>query len=113
MNHNMNDPRHPWVRLTTAARQLKDDRDTSAPYGFATRLAALALSQERRVVSLFERVALRAVGVAALLAMFSVVLNYQELSTSSTTVVAQSDEAAAVDLISADDAVAVVLDFAD
>ena len=80
MNQNLNDPRHPWSRLTAAARQVRDDRDSSAPYGFATRIAALALAQERRVASLFERFALRAVGVASLLALFSVVLNYQELS---------------------------------
>src|SRR5262245_12210028 len=82
MNHNINDPRHPWSRLTAAARTVRDERDESAPYGFATRIAALALSNERRVASLFERFALRAVGVATLLALFSVVLNYQALSVS-------------------------------
>ena len=111
MNHNLNDPRHPWSRLTTAAREVRDERDASAPFGFATRIAALALAQERRVASLFERFALRAVGVASLLALFSVALNYHELSTESVTTVAQVEEPEL--LVAADDAVAVVLDFAD
>ena len=111
MNQNLNDPRHPWSRLTAAAREVRDERDASAPFGFATRIAALALAQERRVASLFERFALRAVGVASLLALFSVALNYQDLSTESVGVtVAQADEP---ELMAADDAVAVVLDFAD
>jgi hypothetical protein len=111
MNQNLNDPRHPWSRLTAAARQVRDDRDSSAPYGFATRIAALALAQERRVASLFERFALRAVGVASLLALFSVVLNYQELSTEPLIASASTEEPELI--IAADDAVAVVLDFAD
>ena len=110
MNHNINDPRHPWSRLTAAARDVRDDRDDSAPYGFATRLAALALAQERRMASLFERFALRAVGVASLLALFSVALNYSAISAPSGASPGQMDE---VELIAADDAVAVVLDFAD
>ena len=110
MNHNFNDPRHPWSRLTSAAREVSDDRETSAPYGFATRIAALALAQERKVASLFERFSLKAVGVASLLAAFSVALNYPALSATAVPVVAQTDE---VELLPADDAVAIVLDFAD
>ena len=110
MNHNLNDPRHPWARLTAAARNVRDDRDDSAPYGFATRIAALALASERRVGSLFERFALRAVGVATLLALFSVVLNYQALSTTSGSVLVQGDE---TEVVAVDDAVAIVLDLAD
>jgi hypothetical protein len=79
---NSNSPRDPWPRLVAAARQFTDDRDTSAPYGFATRIAALALSSERRVASLFERFALRAVGVACLLAIASVAINYSAFTRS-------------------------------
>ena len=111
MNQNFNDPRHPWSRLTAAAREVRDERDASAPFGFATRIAALALAQERRVASLFERFALRAVGVASLLALFSVALNYQALSTESVTAAGAAEEPELI--IAADDAVAVVLDFAD
>ncbi len=100
MSQNHNDPRHAWARLASAARMLRDDRDTSAPLGFATRVAALAFAQERRVVSLLERFAFRAVGVAALLALGSVALNYSELSGG------QAEE----DLLHPDDAVSIVLD---
>jgi hypothetical protein len=79
---NPNAPRDPWSRLTAAARQVSDDRDSAAPYGFATRVAALAFSQERSPVSLFERFALRAVGVSALLALLSVTANYTALTNS-------------------------------
>ena len=110
MNFDLNDPRHPWSRLTAAARQVRDDRDVSTPYGFATRVAALAFAQERRVASLFERFAFRAVGVASLLALFSIVLNYQELSTPTSAGTISTEE---VELVPTDDAVAIILDFAD
>ena len=114
MNQNFNDPRHPWARLTAAAREVRDERDSSAPYGFATRVVALAFAQERRVSSLFERFAFRAVGVASMLALFSIVLNYPALTTSgpasSPMVTPQVDVA---ELVAVDDAVSIVLDFAD
>ena len=95
------------MRLIAAARRAPDDRDASAPYGFATRVAALALAQEARVYSLFERFALRAVGVSCLLALASVALNYSALSTPGAVVANEED------MIPVDDAIAVVLDFAD
>lgn len=104
MSPNLNDPRHPWARLTSAARTVRDDSDTSAPYGFATRLAALALVQERRVVSLLERFSFRAIGVAALLALCSVALNYQEITATGSA--AYNEE----EMLHADDAVTIVLD---
>lgn len=104
MNPNSSDPRHPWARLAAAARTLRDDRDASAPYGFATRVAALALAQERRVTSLLERFSFRAIGVASLLALGSVALNYSELTTGAA--VAHAEE----DMLQADDAVSIVLD---
>ena len=110
MNQNFNDPRHPWMRLTAAARDVRDDRDAAAPYGFATRVVSLAFAQERRVASLFERFSFHAVGVASLLALFSIVLNYPALTTSNTSVSPQVDE---VELVAVDDAVSIVLDFAD
>lgn len=109
MSHNHDDPRHPWARLIAASRDVRDDRDTYAPYGFATRVAALAFAQERRVSSLFERFALRAVGVASLLALCSVALNYQAISTPSGVAVSQVEEG---DIVAADDAVAILLDLA-
>jgi hypothetical protein len=110
MNPDLKDPRHPWSRLTAAARQMRDSRDESAPYGFATRIAALAFTPERTMASLLERFALKAVGVASLLALFSVVLNYSELASASSTIVAQTEE---IEINPADDAVALVLGIAD
>jgi hypothetical protein len=113
MSHNFNTPRDPWSRLTAAAREVPDDRETSAPYGFATRIAALAFAQEQKIASLFDRFALRAVGVASLLAVFSVALNYDVITTASvgSTTVARMDD---VELMTPkDDAVAIVLDLAD
>ncbi|MBC7366956.1 MAG: hypothetical protein H7343_09130 [Undibacterium sp.] len=69
-----------WARLTAAARRAPFAGDTAAPYGFATRVAALAFAAERPMRSLFERFSLRAVGVASLLAVLSVVANYSVLT---------------------------------
>jgi hypothetical protein len=69
----MNSPhsKDPWTRLVAAARQAGDTSEHRAPFGFATRVAALAEVAPRPVNSLFERFALRAVGLAALLALGS------------------------------------------
>lgn len=104
-------PRDPWSRLTAAAREVRDERDTAAPYGFATRVAALAFAQERRIASLFDRFALRALGVASLVALGSVAVNYSAISMPPTASVATADYYEP--LVPVDDAVAIVLDFAD
>jgi hypothetical protein len=111
MRYDINDPRHPWSRLTAAAREVPADQNTSAPYGFATRVAALALAQEKKIASLFELFALRAVGVATLLALFSIALNYDVITTEVPAASsARFDES---ELMPKDDAVAIVLDLAD
>jgi hypothetical protein len=102
---NPTDPQHPWSRLVAAARRASDDRDTAAPYGFATRVAALAFTQERKMASLVERFALRAVGVASLLAILSLAVNYSALTSSSSATSSSDDE-----LLPTQDAVSVVLD---
>jgi hypothetical protein len=73
---NIDDPRHPWSRLTAAARRAPEAGDAAAPYGFATRVAALAGRRAARGTSLYERFALRAVGVAGLLAIASLFANF-------------------------------------
>jgi hypothetical protein len=88
MNYPINDSRHPWARLARAAGSVRDERDASAPYGFSTRMAALAFAQEQKIVSLFDRFALRALGVACLLALGSVAMNYGALTGSTPDVVA-------------------------
>jgi hypothetical protein len=87
------DPNHPWQRLTAAARQARDDRDTAAPYGFATRVAALGLARSQPEASLFARFSLRALGVACLLMVAAFATNYSLL----TSVSASDDETAMTD----------------
>lgn len=73
-----------WQRLVAAARAARDDRDTAAPYGFATRVAALAMAAEARPArGLFERLAWRALGIAALLAVASVAASYSGFGSTS------------------------------
>ena len=102
---NLHDPKHPWNRLIAAARTVSDDRDSAAPYGFTTRVVALAFSPEGKVASLFERFALRAVGIACLLALMSVAVNYKTLAGGSTG--AMSDD---LEPVPTDDPVAALLD---
>ncbi|MFZ9747187.1 MAG: hypothetical protein ACO3G4_11205 [Opitutaceae bacterium] len=66
-----------WNRLVNAARRLPDARDTAAPTGFATRVAALAFGR-RAPRSLLDLLAWRALGVACILALSAVALNYEE-----------------------------------
>ena len=82
---------------------MRDDREVAAPYGFATRVAALAFARERRFVSLIERFALRALGVACLLALVSVAANFSLLTGTNPTVGAVEEE------VPVEDAVAVLL----
>ena len=97
----MNPPDQKWPRLIAAAGRAGDARDTAAPYGFATRVAALALAPERAAASLLERFSLRALGLAALLAVVCVAANY------STVVSLFRDDSA-----TADDPVAEIVDLA-
>jgi hypothetical protein len=78
MKHSDHD--HSWARLTAGARLAPRDAEAAAPYGFSTRVAALAFAAERPMRSLLERFSLRAVGVAGLLAVLSVAVNYAELT---------------------------------
>ncbi len=72
---------HPaWDKLVKAARHAEPPRDETAPYGFATRVAARAMATERSHFSLFARYSLRALGVASLMAVASVATNYSAIS---------------------------------
>ncbi len=112
---NLQQPRDPWTRLATAARHARDERDTAAPYGFATRVAALAFSQERRMVSLFDRFALRAFGVSCLLALGSLVLNYNSLTAPAPVALGEYEGVMSSEFTEQpqDDVVSLVLDIAD
>ncbi len=61
-----------WSRLVAAARRAPaDSRDSAAPYGFATRVAARAFSARSPFLdaSLLSRYGLRALGVSFVLAV--------------------------------------------
>lgn len=96
----MNTPDQRWSRLVTAARRAPSAEAAEAPYGFATRVAALGLATDRGG-SRLEQWSWRALGVAALLAVVSVAGNY------STLVSALSGDSSG-----ADDPVAEVVDLA-
>jgi len=104
---NRNDPNHPWARLTAAARTVTDDRDTAAPYGFATRVSALAFAAERRQASLLERFSLRALGIACLLTIGTVAANYSVVSN-----LFNNEETSLVTTGTGDDPVAELVDVA-
>jgi hypothetical protein len=98
---NTNDPRHPWSRLTAAARRAPSETDAIAPFGFSTRVAARAFSGGGQGASLYERFALRAVGVAGVMAVASVLANFSAFTV----------EANATELVMEDyDPVAVLMD---
>lgn len=98
----MNAPesRQAWSRLVSAARQARDDRDEAAPFGFSTRIAALAISARRAPVFAIDRLALRALGVACLLAVGSIALNYSELRSTAVPQVVEEQQPAAEDAMS-------------
>lgn len=97
----MNHSNQPWRRLVTAARRTHDERVVTAPYGFATRVAARAFGAPVSTSLFFERFALRAVGFACLLAVLAIATNYSQLQSAS-----QDDES----LFATDDPAAILID---
>lgn len=75
----MNDFDNAWRKLTAAARRAPLGADEQAPYGFSTRVAALAFESRAEPVSAFARVSLRAALVACLLAVAAVGANYSAI----------------------------------
>lgn len=67
-----------WQRLVAAARHAPDERSVDAPYGFATRVVAVAWANDRRGVdgSLFERWSWRALTIAGMFAAVTVMASY-------------------------------------
>lgn len=73
MNHH--DQR--WLRLVAAARSARDERDAAAPYGFATRVAALAMTMpSANPFAVFDRIAKRGLIAAAAFSVAAVVFGY-------------------------------------
>jgi len=90
-----------WQRLVEAARKAPPAGDEAAPFGFSTRVAALAFEQRPSPAFLFARTSLRAAAVAGLLAAAAVAVNYSAIRGAF-----EDDSAAAA----ADDPIAEVVD---
>lgn len=68
-----------WQELAAAARRAPAGGDNSAPFGFSTRVAALAFDPGRPSPSIFGRLAPRAAAVACLFAVVAVGVNYSAI----------------------------------
>lgn len=101
----MNTPEKSWQRLVEAARKAPQPGDEAAPFGFSTRVAALAFEQGRQESSGFARLSLRAAAVAGLFAVVAVAANFTAIRGAF-----EDDPAAASATNSSDDPVAEVVD---
>jgi hypothetical protein len=90
----MNDFESKWQRLVVAARQAPAADEVAAPYGFATRVAARAMSERPPALLAFGRFALRALCIACLLTLASGAANYLAFAGST------DDEQALIDPVS-------------
>lgn len=91
----MNHPQRSWQRLTAAARSAHDKRDVSVPYGFATRVATLAMTlPSANPFALFDRIARRGLIAAAAFSVAAVVFGYSAWTGE------RSDDVAANDTVS-------------
>ena len=89
-----------WQKLTALARQTPADDDAPAPFGFATRTAALAMAAPLPGLgAMFGRLALRGLLAAAALSVAAVVFDFTAMANS------QDDESVV------DDTITQVLDF--
>ena len=90
----MNPREKSWQRLVEAARRSPVPGDESAPFGFSTRVVALALGQREESPSVFARLSLRAAAVACALAVAAVAINYPAISSTfgADSAVAASDD---------------------
>ncbi len=76
----MSDFDQAWRKLIAAARRAPPQADEPAPFGFSTRVAALAFAAERPSPSPFARLALRAAVVSCLFALVAVAVNYSAIA---------------------------------
>jgi hypothetical protein len=67
-----------WSRLARAARPSGEAFLDAAPFGFATRVAALGLAARAEAPSLLEAFALRALALAGLVAGLSLALGFAD-----------------------------------
>jgi hypothetical protein len=90
---------HQWQKLTALARSAPVD-PTTAPFGFATRVAARAATAPAEGPWAFiEHFALRGLVVAAVFGMASAALNYSVLSSDQTDIYATGTTDSIVELL--------------
>ncbi|MBI2516750.1 MAG: hypothetical protein HYV95_07510 [Opitutae bacterium] len=91
----MKHPDQSWQRLTAAARSARDERAAAAPYGFATRVATLAMTlPAANPFALFDRIARRSLFAAAAFSLAAVAFGYSAWSSE------RSDDTTATDTVS-------------
>jgi hypothetical protein len=76
----MNNPEKSWQKLVAAARSAPKPGDEAAPFGFSTRVAALAFEQRDATASIFARFSVRAAAVACALAIAAVAINFSAIT---------------------------------
>jgi hypothetical protein len=76
----MNNHEKSLKRLMEAARRAPIQGDESAPFGFATRVAARAFEPAQPALPSFARVSLRVAGIACLFAVVAVGVNYKAIT---------------------------------
>ena len=90
----MNDRKQTWDRLVAWARRVPDERDVQPPLGFASRVVALAFERGKRE-PLWETLSLRALGLASLVAIAAIAVNFSGSSGSAYDDIDVVDQAAA------------------
>jgi hypothetical protein len=74
---NSNDYNKAWLRLTEAALRAPMNRDELAPYGFATRMAAMAMTQPKpNLAFAIDHFSWRALAAALTIMVASIVSSY-------------------------------------
>lgn len=71
----MNEKNEIWERLIAWARRVPDDAENQPPLGFAARVVALA-AERGKTEPLWEMLSLRALGLASLVAIATVAINF-------------------------------------
>jgi len=94
----MNSFDRPWQKLTALARSAPV-APGAAPFGFATRVAALAAAAPAGSWAFFERFALRGLVVAAAFGVAAVAFNYSSLSADQNDLYATGTTDTVVDLL--------------
>ncbi len=92
----MNDFESRWSRLTAAARLAPVREDVAAPFGFATRVAARAMSPAPAVtwIAAMRQFSFRALWLAGVLMLASMAANYVAFASG------EDDEQSVVDPVS-------------